>query len=468
MILYFSDRKMNIVGTATTERGIGFVIDDDLLTEEIESGVATFDFTLYYEPEDRMKAKELCAAGNYVFRSSSRLFSFFTIIETEEEPSSSSITCNCEDAGLDLLNEIAGAYAATSAMTAEQYINMYIGDSGFEVGINEISNLTRTLSWDGESTVTERIRSIATQFDNAEIGYSFAIDKLKITHKYIDIYKKRGKDVGMKLFQDKEIDKIVTHESIADLATALVATGGTPEGASDVITLSGYSYDDGDIYISGGTLLSRSANRIWSRYLAEGGDTDTNGYIVRTYSYDTTSQEELCNRAISKLKSICTPTYTYDVSFAYLPGNLKLGDMIQVADDAGQIYIEARLMQTEISIANRKYSATLGDFTILSDGISEKLSEISKEIAAKKAIDAYTVTIISSAGTLFQTADITTTLTAHVYLANVEQTAAELAEKGLTVKWYEVGNATVLESGLTYQVDGATETKNIMAQVEDV
>ena len=142
--------------------------------------------------------------------------------------------------------------------------------------------------------------------------------------------------------------------------------------------------------------------------------------------------------------------------------------MIQVADDAGQIYIEARLMQTEISIANRKYSATLGDFTILSDGISEKLSEISKEIAAKKAIDAYTVTIISSAGTLFQTADITTTLTAHVYLANVEQTAAELAEKGLTVKWYEVGNATVLESGLTYQVDGATETKNIMAQVEDV
>ena len=53
------------------------------------------------------------------------------------------------------------------------------------------------------------------------------------------------------------IDYIITTKSIANLATALQCTGGTPDDSDTPITLSGYSYDDGDFYVDG-TILKLS------------------------------------------------------------------------------------------------------------------------------------------------------------------------------------------------------------------
>ena len=92
---------------------------------------------------------------------------------------------------MDLLNETVGAYAADKAYPASYYVEKFSYDSGFEVGLNEVSNLNRKLSWEGETTASERILSVATQFD-AEVSYSFEIDRLRIRHKYINLHKKRG------------------------------------------------------------------------------------------------------------------------------------------------------------------------------------------------------------------------------------------------------------------------------------
>ena len=101
-----------------------------------------------------------------------------------------------EDAGLDLLNDVAQAFEAAEAYPIKWYVDKWTEDSGFEIGINEIPDLSRKLKWEGETTVTERLASVATQFDNAEISYTFDIDKLQVIHKYINIHKKRGKDTG--------------------------------------------------------------------------------------------------------------------------------------------------------------------------------------------------------------------------------------------------------------------------------
>lgn len=169
-----------------------------------------------------------------------------------------------EDAGLDLLNEVVGAYAADKAYPITHYINKYAANSGFQIGVNEAANLTRKLSWDGEATATERILSVATHFDGCEVSFSFDIDGLFVTKKYINIYKRRGKDIGVQLRLNKEIDSIITTKSIENLATALQCTGGTPENAENPITLQGYSYDDGDFYVDGAVLKSRNALKQWS------------------------------------------------------------------------------------------------------------------------------------------------------------------------------------------------------------
>ena len=54
MILYFADRRMNILGQASTELPDGAVITDDLKAEEIDSGVATFECVLPYTDATRL------------------------------------------------------------------------------------------------------------------------------------------------------------------------------------------------------------------------------------------------------------------------------------------------------------------------------------------------------------------------------------------------------------------------------
>lgn len=376
MILYFADRHMNVLGQASTHLPEGLRVSDDLKTEEVEAGVATLEFTLNYTEKTRKEASRYGAVGNYILRKNGEEEEFYTIITSEENVFKQEVEIYAEDAGMDLLNETVGAYAADKAYPASYYVEKFSYDSGFEVGLNEVSNLNRKLSWEGETTASERILSVATQFD-AEVSYSFEIDRLRIRHKYINLHKKRGTDSGRELRINREINNIIVKSSVEDLATALSVTGGYPEESETPITLKGYKYDDGDIYLSGSTLYSRSAVAKWSRYLSEKGN--GTGHIVQSYSYDTTSQSELCNRAVSKLKKIYDAAVSYEVELAYLPDGIRIGDTANIVDDAGELYLSARIMKLESSVANDEYTATLGDYKAKSSGISDKMVELASQ-----------------------------------------------------------------------------------------
>lgn len=376
MILYFADRHMNVIGQASTELPKGLYISDDLKTEEVEAGVATLEFTLNYTASTRNDAKQYGSVGNYILRKNGDEQEFYTIITSEENIFKQEVEIYAEDAGMDLLNETVGEYKADKAYPASYYVEKFSDDSGFEIGINEVSNYNRKLSWEGETTASERILSVATQFD-AEVSYTFEIDRLKIKHKYINLHKKRGVDQGRELRINREVKNIIVKSSVEDLATALSVTGGYPEDSETPINLKGYKYDDGDIYLSGSTIYSRSAVAKWSRYLSEKGS--GTGHIVQSYTYDTTSKSELCNRAVSKLKKIYDAAVSYEVELAYLPDGIKIGDTVNIVDDTGELYLSARIMKLESSICNDEYTATLGEYKLKSSGISEKMESLAAQ-----------------------------------------------------------------------------------------
>ena len=148
MILYFANRKMQIMGQASTNLPEGFVIMDDLKTEDVDSGIASFECTISYATEKRSEIEEMMQAGNYILRSHNGENEFYTIVDYEGDAKEQTVHVYAEDAGLDLLNEIAGEFENETAHNAEWYINKYIVDSGFEIGINEIPpDSVRTLSW---------------------------------------------------------------------------------------------------------------------------------------------------------------------------------------------------------------------------------------------------------------------------------------------------------------------------------
>lgn len=382
MILYFADRKMNILGQASTSLPEGVIISNDRKTEEVDEGVAILEFDLEYDPEWRKKAETWTEAGNYILRKDGDDREFYTIISREKDPVNGSVNdIYAEDAGLDLLNEVVGAYKADKAYSAEFYIKKFSYDSGFEVGVNEVSNLTRKLSWDGEATATERLLSVATQFDNAEISFSFDVDRMSVVHKYINIFKRRGVNSGVQLQIGREIKKIRIKDTIEDLATAYVCTGGIPDGKDDPITLAGYKYDDGDFYVEGTHLNSRKALQKWSRYQIKTETGDNVGHIVKTFSYDTTSQSELCNRAVSSLKKICDVNTTYEVELSYLPQGTKIGDTVYIIDHTGELYLSSRLLKIETSVCDNTKTAELGKYSVKSSGVSEELRELADAFA---------------------------------------------------------------------------------------
>lgn len=463
MILYFADRKMNIVGQASTELPGGISILDDKKVEDVETGVATFETYVQYDDETRKNVEECTAVGNYILRSDEGENEFYTIIESESDTKNKEIYVYAEDAGLDLINQTVGAYAADQAYPIAFYINKFAYDSGFEIGINEASDLSRKLSWEGEATVTERLASVATQFDNCEISYSFEVKNLEVTRKFINIYKKRGKNDGVKLRLNKEIDRIQVNKSIANLATALEVTGGIPENEENPITLKGYTYDDGDFYVKDGILCSRSAKEIWSRYVwnkepnkIEG----ESGHIIRQYSYDTTSQSELCNRAITELKKLREIEVNYEVDIATLPNNVKIGDTVNVIDEAGEMYLQTRLLKLEKSVVNKSYKATLGEFLLKNIDINEKVIDLAKKFSANSLDAKRALKIANDASNKAENAN-----TVANSALNDSSDALAKSEQALT----ESQNATQIAQEATTKANEAkTDVENVQSSVESI
>lgn len=395
MIVYFADRKLNILGQASTTLPKGLMIVDDTKDEDVESGVAVFECEIGFDAESRAKLESCVDVGNYILRKHEDKNEFYTIIDSEIDIKKQTAYVYAEDAGLDLLNEIVGAYEADKAYTIDHYVEKFAYDSGFVIGVNEAAGLSRKLKWDGEDTVTARLASVATQFDGCEISYTFDIKGLRITNKKINIFKQRGKDIGTTLRLNKEIDNIVIKKTIVNVATALRCTGGTPEDTNtedDIeptpITLRGYKYDDGDFYVDGDTLKCRSALQKWSRYvnpteqnLKEGHE----GHIVRLYSYDTTSQSELCAHAVTELKKIIDAEVNYEADILYLPENTQIGDRVNIVDEAGELFLSARLLKLQSSVVRQEEKATLGEFLIKKSGISEKVMELADQFAIEAA-----------------------------------------------------------------------------------
>lgn len=387
MIVYFADRNMRITGQATTYLPKGLRLEDDNKVEDVDTGVASFSSVISYNDASRSAVEKLAEAGNYILRNreADGEAEFYTIIDSEVDDGKKSISIYAEDAGLDLLNDVADPFEATEAHTIEWYAKMWITDAGFEIGVNEIPDLTRTLKWEGEATVTERLDSLATEFDNAELSFSFKIEKMIVTKKYLNIYKKRGKDVGVTLRKDQDFKDLTITKSIANLATALKATGSTvnseSSSSSEKVTLQGYSYDDGDFYVEDGLLKSRKALEKWSRYSWEKKTGNYDGHIVKTFSYDTESQSELFNRTLNKLKSICDVEVNYEISVTELPDSVGLGDTIMLIDEVGELYLSARLLKLETSEINRTKKATIGEYLIKEGGINEKVQYLASEFS---------------------------------------------------------------------------------------
>ncbi|MEN2316263.1 phage tail protein [Lacticaseibacillus paracasei] len=389
---YFTDRAWHLLGIATAGGGGKIHIVDDTDDQLISAGARTYSGTIRFTPELSSKVQAMAARGNYILYMDERNKAvFMTIMESSHDPLAGEDTFTAEDAGIDLINETVGPYKAPQAMGIADYISLFTNDSGFEIGLNEIPNLKRTLEWTGESDTTlNRILSVATQFDNAELDFSFDVSGTTVVRRVINIHKRIGADRNITLYVDKDINKIVTSGSIYDLYTAVTPTGGTPESKDgetadqQPITLEGYQWTDPDgryVLTKEGALLDPVANQTWSRLLAKGGVPSVKAaYINRVVTYTATSQATLLQSALSDLKTHNHEAVNYETDIAVLPQNINIGDTIHLADEDEHLYLSARLLELKSSYSMDTHTATLGDYLIEHDQVAAQYRQLAEQI----------------------------------------------------------------------------------------
>lgn len=386
MDFYFTDRKFNLLGIASTssDAPISIFNDQDILS--ISAASRTFEGTLIFSAKERDQVKSMANYGNYIlYKDENGQSIFMTIMEIEHDPKEGEHFIRAEDAGMDLINGLVDAYSATKAMTFAEYFKLFAGDTGFEIGINEISNLSRTLKWESESqTILARLLSLATQFDNAELSFSFEITGTQVVKRYVDVHKKRGADKRITLYMDKDINNIVTKANIYDLCTAIVATGGTPEGKNEPINLKGYNYKDPNgrfvLNKTTGVMQDMESVKIWSRLLSNNNQNPNAGHIQRVKTYETTDQKTLCDNVIRELEKASQPAINYETDIANLPDNVKIGDTIYLVDENEKLFLSARVLELTRCYSTNEYKATLGDYLIQDGGISQSLKELADQL----------------------------------------------------------------------------------------
>lgn len=397
MIAYFADRNLNILISSSTDLPGGLVIKEDLKTEEIETGVASFSGSIGYNDSNDVLCEKALTPGNYVLRKVKEgddECGIFTIIDMEKDSKSQNIEFSAEDAGLELLNDIALKWpdddnVNPSPMTLGEYAEMWLDRTGFEIGRDESGSTTKSLSWDQEHTVSNRLLDIASEF-GCELNYSFEIEGFRVTKKLVNFYKRRGSDNGVQWRMNKEIDRIVTKATIANLATALLCYGSIPDGATLPITLADFSaittegYTIEQIYYAdregratqGWCLCSSEALKRWGTVLSDGSIK----HAVRPFHVETLDQAELYRQGLAELQKIENVEYNFEVDVSD-PRDAKIGDTVNIVDEAGRLYLSARLLKLETSEADGKKTATLGDYMFRSSGISEKVRELANQFS---------------------------------------------------------------------------------------
>lgn len=475
MIIYFADKNLNITGQASTSLPGGFRLYEDKLTEEIASGVNVFEFKVSYNNMTRLELESVIARSKYVLKSSGSAFaesentynSLFQIVDDEFDTLSQEYYVYCEDAGLDLINKIVPEITFTNR-TLLQMLQATVS-SDWTINLIGTPSDTKTNEYEGENTATERINDIAGLFD-CEVYYSFEIERFKVTKKILNVIPKRGHQVAIpQLRLNKDINQIITKRSRQELATAYTVKGGTPEGKDKPINLVGYSYsytdpETGDVYqvdTATGQMRNTSAMK------REASALDSDGLILKSFEFDTADKAVLAGQARAELQKHCNPIVEYEVDIVTLPEGTVIGDRINIIDEDGELFLDARILKLETSVANQQITATVGDYIYRESGIAEQIRSIAREYAGKGA-DGIVLGVSSSGGNIFHGEQIDTTLTAVVFVGDrVIETQSALEEvfgSSAVINWYN--NDAIVHSGMTYSLISNNQNELIKARLE--
>lgn len=351
-------------------------IYDDKHTLTLDAGSSSYEFKIDKADE----ASRYMDSGNYiVLQDDDGKTWLFTILDYEETQYTK--TVYAEDAGIELLNKACDIWKADGPHSFKHYFDLVTSGTPWELGINQLAGLDRTLKYEGRDTGLGRLLSILKGFDDAECTFDVTVKMNAPSDFKINVYKQVGSDRSdVQMVYSHELDDIIKKESRAEFVTALCGVGGTitpPEGQETTeqenIDFADLEYNKDGLVTTKGDKFLRAVDA--NKRFNPGQTT----YIEAFYEYDTQSASELLNRTVTRLKTYSEPQYTYTADVKVIDSTLKIGDTVTIIDHDYNpaLYLSARVAKLEKSYTDPSQNTIeFCNYRLLSSRLADKLAKL--------------------------------------------------------------------------------------------
>ena len=381
----------------------------------LEYSTSTFDFTIPKIVNGKLH-EDVKYINDDMFVSFyyDNSYQVFYVSQLVENDTSFQVTCN--NTNLELAQEQSVALKSNGAQNIAWYLEHLeiLGFTNLEIGVNEVSDKTRTLEFEPQDTKLAQLHSLMSKFD-AEFTFRTELNRDGTIKRFtIDIYqipdenhhgigKARGDVV---LHYQNELKGVQVASDKTQLFNAGVFTG------ADGVNLESVEFEEknelGQVEFysrKGSSYVFAPLSR--ERYPSTMNPNNADNWTRKDFQTEYKDVNSLKGYALRTIKQYAYPllTYTVDVHSSFMENykDINLGDTVKIINNnfRGGLALEARVTEMVVSFdMPLNNSVVFTNFRRLVNKPSDNLQQRIDEIAARAL--PYRVEITTTNGTAFK------------------------------------------------------------------
>jgi hypothetical protein len=476
MLINIHDSHLEKVGFLDSESPGAPSFFNDVEHHYLAEGASTFTFSVN-------KKKNGILQDYCQFLNEDAYFSFsehgddhFYSVGTVDEDNDTTFTVTCYSLNLELRLEQCEPLENTASHNIQWYFDQMglINNTQITIGINEVSDLSRVIKYDGQESKLARLISLIGNFD-AEFEFITKSNNDGTLDKIIlNIYKENDgvnfQGVGTNrddviLTLDTNITGVSRTVDKTQIFNATTITGA--DGLNWNSSEFSYVNSDGvEEFYKRKNADTAFAPLSLAKYPSQIQSSTGDRWIRKNFTTDYTSANAIWGYAVSQFKKFAYGIITYKVSVSSLlvsseVGNslpLKIGDTVTISDDnfidsngVRGLILSARVSEMEISRTDpTKNTLVFSNYIRLQSQISNDLkSQLSNLVDAATP---YIGSIDTTNGTQFKNGTGSTTLSAHIFKgsATTEATAD-------SYEWSKDGTVVANVQTITVDASGVAD-----------
>lgn len=422
----------------------------------LEYSTSTFDFTIPKIVNGKMH-EDVAYINDQMYVSFfyDNTYHVFYVSQLVENDDSFQATCN--NTNLEFAMESAQSRKSDKPQNIAWYLNELelLGNAGLEIGINEIADKTRTITFESQNgTKLEQLHSLMNQFD-AEFVFRTDLNRDGTLKKFvIDIYQQPdenhhgiGKVRGdVILYYQNGLKGVQVASDKTQLFNAGYFVGQEGTNLESVEFEEKNERGQVEFYSKKGSPMVYAPLSM-EKYPSTLKDSDTDRWTRKDFETEYKDVNALKGYAISTIKKYAYPllTYTVDIQSSFIENykDINLGDTVKIINNnfRGGLTLEARVSEMVISFdMPLNNSVVFTNFRKLDNKPSGSLQQRIDEIVSKSL--PYRVEITTTNGTAFKNGVGRSTV----------RPVLKQGDKTVNATWRFVIDGVIKYVGMTYDV----------------